>query len=251
MIMEDIKSLLAEYDRLCETASDGELERWLKDACARYDEEASADVPGRAALYNELGAFYRHRGVLDKGETAFRAAKALLEMPVRPEDEKGCCGRESLMDGQYGAPTADRRETADYATTLNNLAGLYRMAKRFDEAEALFAQAESIYAAEESTPKELLASCSNNLALVYMDQGRWAEALTRFERAMDILRDAPEKEYERATTDGNMAVALARLGRTDEAKTHLAAAKETFTRLLGEDSEVCKGLAYLAQLLGA
>ena len=27
--------------------------------------------------------------------------------------------------------------------------------------------------------------------------------------------------------------------------------RETFTRLLGEDSEVCKGLAYLAQLLGA
>ena len=249
--MDDVKSLLAEYDKLSETASDEALEAWLKQTCMRYDEEASHDVTGRAALYNELGAFYRHRGVLDKGETAFRAAKALLEMPVRPEDEKGCCGRESLMDGQYGAPTADRRETADYATTLNNLAGLYRMAKRFDEAEALFAQAESIYRADENTPKELLASCSNNVALVYMDQGRWAEALAGFERAMEILREAPDKEYERATTDGNMAVALARLGRRDEAKAHLDAASETFTRLLGPESEVCKGLAYLAQLIGA
>ena len=249
--MDDVKRLLAEYDKLCETASDEELEKWLQDVCARYDEEASGDIPGRAALYNELGAFYRHRGVLDKGETAFRAAKALLEMPARHADEKGCCGRESLMDGQYGAPTADRRETADYATTLNNLAGLYRMAKRFDEAEALFVQAESIYRADENTPKELLASCSNNLALAYMDQGRWADALARFDRAMEILKDAPEKEYERATTDGNMAVALARLGRVEEAKAHLSAASETFTRLLGPESDVCKGLAYLAQLLGA
>ena len=248
--MDDIKSLLAQYDAMSETASDEALEAWLKDTCARYDEEASGDVGGRAALYNELGAFYRHRGILDKGETAFRAAKALLEMPVRPDDEKGCCGRESLMDGQYGAPSADRRETADYATTLNNLAGLYRLAKRFDEAEALFAQAESIYSADKNTPRDLLASCSNNLGLVYMDQGRWAEAMARFEKAMGILSDTPENEYERATTDGNMAVALARLGRTEEAKTHLAAASETFRRLLGPESEVCRGLDYLASLLG-
>ncbi len=247
--MDDVKTLLEEYDRLCDTASDEVLEQWLKDACARYDEEAGEDVAGRAALYNELGAFYKHREILDKGETAFRAAKALLEMPVRG-DGKGCCGRETLMDGQYGAPTADRRETADYATVLNNLAGLYRLAKRFDEAEALFAQAESIYLADENTTTELLASISNNLALVYMDQGRWEEALERFEKAMEILRDAPEKEYERATTDGNMAVALGRLGRRAEAKAHIAAATETFTRLLGPDSDVCKGLAYLAQLLG-
>ncbi|MBR4157383.1 MAG: tetratricopeptide repeat protein [Oscillospiraceae bacterium] len=249
--MDDVKRLLDEYDKLCETASDEEVEQWLQDVCARYDEEASADVPGRAALYNELGAFYKHREIFDKGEAAFRAAKALLEMPVRAGDEKGCCGRESLMDGQYGAPTADRRETADYATVLNNLAGLYRLTKRFDEAEALFAQAESVYRADENTPKDLLASCSNNLALVYMDQGRWADALSRFERAMEILRDAPDKEYERATTDGNMTVALARLGRIEEAKTHLTAASETFTRLLGPDSDVCKGLAYLAKMLGA
>ena len=246
--MDDVKSLLEEYDRLCDSASDEELEQWLKDTCARYDEEASEDVSGRASLYNELGAFYKHRDILDKGETAFRAAKALLEMPAR-SDERGCCGRESLMDGQYGTPTADRRETADYATVLNNLAGLYRLAKRFEEAEALFAQAESVYRADENTPKDLLASCSNNLALVYMDQGRWAEALTRFEKAMEILRDAPEKEYERATTDGNMAVALARLGRTAEAKTHLAVALEIFERLTGKDSEVCSGLRYLDSLL--
>ncbi len=247
--MEDIKRILEEYDKLCETASDEVVEQWLKDACARCDEEASGDISGRAALYNELGAFYKHREIFDRSETAFRAAKALLEMPVRG-DERGCCGRETLMDGQYGAPTADRRETADYATVLNNLAGLYRLMKRFAEAEALFAQAESVYLADENTPKDLLASVSNNLALVYMDQGRWAEALARFDKAMEILRGAPEKEYERATTDGNMAVALARLGRVAEAKTHIAAAKETFTRLLGEDSDVCRGLDYLSQLLG-
>ncbi len=246
--MDDVKKLLAEYDALCETASDEALEAWLKDACARYDEEASEDIGGRAALYNELGAFYKHRDILDKGETAFRAAKALLEMPVR-SDERGCCGRGTLMDGQYGAPTADRRETADYATVLNNLAGLYRLEKRFDEAEALFAQAESVYRADENTPKDLLASVSNNLALVYMDQGRWADALSRFEKAMEILREAPEKEYERATTDGNMAVALARLGRTAEAKAHIADALAVFERLTGADSDVCQGLRYLDGLL--
>ena len=249
--MDGVKSLLAEYDRLCETASDAVLEQWLKDTCARYDEAESGDVTGRAALYNELGAFYRHRGVLDRGETAFRAAKALLEMPVRTADEAGCCGKQNLMDGQYGAQTADHRESADYATTLNNLAGLYRMAKRFDEAEALFAQAESIYRADENTPKELLASCGNNLGLVYMDTGRWEDAAGSFERALEILRGAPEKEYERATTEGNMAVALARLGRTNEARGHIAAASEIFKRLLGPDSEVCKSMAFLEQVLGA
>lgn len=240
--MDKVKCLLAEYDAMCESASSGELEEWMKRTCARYDEENSGDFAGRATLYNELGSFYRHRGILDKGETAFCTAKTLLEMSVQP-DGNGLCEREKLPDGRCGVLTAD------YATTLNNLAGLYRMAKRFEEAEDLFAQAESIYRADKNTPEDLLASCRNNLGLVYMDQGRWAEAMDCFESAIAILRSAPEKEYERATTDGNMAVALARLGRTAEAKTHLAAALEAFSRLLGPDSEVCRGLANLAGLL--
>ena len=222
--MERLQELLKEYDCLRETADDAELENWLKRACAAYDVECGEDLVGRASLYNELGSFYRGTGLYAKGEAAYRNAKALLE--------------------QAGEATV-----LDYATTVNNLAGLYRLDKRFDQALEHFREAMRIYTGVPGTPPQIFASVYNNLALVYIDMQQYDAALSELDTAMSMLGDGTDALYELATTCGNMAVVFVGLGRLREAHTYMQRAVEIYASMLGEAHPTYQGSVRFLQML--
>ena len=222
--MERLQELLVEYDRLRETADDTALENWLTKACAAYDAGCGEDRIGRAALYNELGSFYRGNGLYAKGETAYRNAKALLE--------------------QAGEAAA-----LDYATTVNNLAGLYRLDKRFDRALEHFREAMRIYTGVPGTPPQIFASVYNNLALVYIDMREYEAALSELDTAMSMVGSRTDAPYELATTCGNMAVALSGLGRLREAHASMQRAVEIYASLLGETHPSYQGSLHFLQML--
>lgn len=225
--MELLEKLLQEYDRLRSTAEDAALERWLTEACRSYDAAHVGDLAGRAALYNELGSFYRGTGAYTKGEDAYLTAKELLEAAMAEE------GADPL----------------DYATTINNFAGLCRLDKRFDQATELFRKALRIYAQAPDTPPQLFASCRNNLGLVYIDMRLYEAALAEFEAAMSMLAGRTDAAYETATTAGNMSIALAGLGRQSEAYTYMQKAVEIYGGLLGENHPVYQSSLRFARTL--
>ncbi len=63
-----------------------------------------------------------------------------------------------------------------FATSLNNLALLYRAQDRFEEAESLYQRSVSIKEQALGPDHPALAASLNNLANLYRDQGRYEEA---------------------------------------------------------------------------
>lgn len=199
--MSSIEQFFSEYDSMQKICGDEELEFWLMAQCETAAQEHPEDPRMVSALYNELGAFYKHRGMLEKAEEAFIKSKTLWETSEKD---------------------------ANYATIINNLAGNYRLRGNFDEAIALFQEAIEVYRQYPETPKELSSSAFNNLALVYLDTGRFKEAADMLQAAYDEMKDIPDCYFEKATTFANMAVAYYKCGETDLVREKMQMADELY-----------------------
>jgi len=107
----------------------------------------------------------------------------------------------------------------DIATSLNNLALLYKSQGRSAEAEPLYDEALKICrkALPEGHPD--IATSLNNLALLYKSQGRSAEAEPLYDEALKIWRKAlPEGHPDIATSLNNLALLYKSQGRSAEAE---------------------------------
>jgi tetratricopeptide (TPR) repeat protein len=105
----------------------------------------------------------------------------------------------------------DHREVA---TSLNNLAVLYRKQGRYAAAEPLFKQ--SLEIAEKTLGKDHrdVGASLNNLALLYIDQGRYAAAEPLFKQSLEIAEKALGKDHrDVATSLGNLALLYDKQGR--------------------------------------
>ncbi|WP_238560451.1 CHAT domain-containing protein [Microcystis aeruginosa] len=74
------------------------------------------------------------------------------------------------------------------ATSLNNLALLYKSQGRYSEAEPLYKQALAIFKQQLGDNHPDTASSLNNLALLYKSQGRYSEAEPLYQQALAIFK---------------------------------------------------------------
>jgi len=79
---------------------------------------------------------------------------------------------------------ADHSNTA---SSLNNLANLYRAQVRYSKAEPLYAKALSTRRREFGTDPPDTADSRNTLAGLYLDQGRFVEAASLSKEAVEIM----------------------------------------------------------------
>ena len=75
------------------------------------------------------------------------------------------------------------------ATSLNNLAVLYRDQGKYAEAEPLYQRALAIREKALGSDHPDVAASLNNLAELYRDQGKYAEAEPLYQRALAITRE--------------------------------------------------------------
>ena len=80
------------------------------------------------------------------------------------------------------------------ASSLNNLAGLYRNQGRYSEAEPLYQQALEIRKRLLGEEHPDVASSLNNLAGLYDNQGRYSDAEPLYQQALEL--------HEKATRGG-------------------------------------------------
>ncbi len=200
--MKRAEELIKEYDAIVSAGRDDETEKWIRAACAEYDREYPDDIAGRCALYNEAGSFYRHRNRAGESIDWFLRAKELME--------------------------SEPNRTVNYANTINNLAGAYRLTGQFEEAKAFFQKAIEIYEQNPNLPETFLCSGYNNLALVELDCANEKEALNWFRKTLSVLEKTQNNYYEKATTYANMAVAYFRIGQREESVDCLQKADELY-----------------------
>ena len=135
----DITELIGKLD---EISASGDHELYMKtitEYISSYDSEHPEDLNGRSVLYNELGAHLRQTGTEDLGKKAFESAAEMLE---------------KLLEENPG----DHTITMNLATTVNNLAGAYRLRKEYEKALAAFDRSMEIYKSLKDVPDNLFPS---------------------------------------------------------------------------------------------
>ncbi|MFM6589981.1 MAG: CHAT domain-containing protein [Microcystis panniformis] len=89
------------------------------------------------------------------------------------------------------------------ATSLNNLAELYRVQGRYSEAEPLYKEALSIWEQQLGDNHPLTALSLNNLAELYRVQGRYSEAEPLYHRSLAIFKQQLGDKHPKAGTSLN------------------------------------------------
>ena len=128
------------------------------------------------------------------------------------------------------------RESDEFATRLNNLAGVVQAQGRYAEAEGFYREALEIGAQTIGTGHPNYAIRLNNLAGVVEAQGRYAEAEGLYREALEIgAQTIGTSHPDYAIRLGNLAITLAAQENDEEARLLLNQALEIFRNTLTED----------------
>ena len=171
----DIKRVLEQYDSMFGKASPAESFSFLRSA---IDEARDcADVTAQQLLMNEMIGLCRDADMKDEG----------------------CRYSEEVL----GLFKGNAKDTAEYGTTLVNIAGGYRAYGMYDESEQLFEEAEDVYSRTLSGNDPRLAGLYNNKSLLYQEKGDYTQAVTCLMKALPVI-DASDDYVKRGTTRGNI-----------------------------------------------
>jgi tetratricopeptide (TPR) repeat protein len=141
-------------------------------------------------------------------------------------------------------------EHPNIATSLNNLAYLYKSQGRYAEAQPLYEQALEMRKRLFAGDHPSVAQSLNNLALLYDSQGRYAEALPLLEQALEMRKRLFAGDHLDVTQSlNNLALLYDSQGQYAEALPLLEQALEMKKRLfVGDHPNVATSLNNLAYL---
>lgn len=219
----DIEKILRNVDALYEKGQSGEAEALLLESASRAAKEG--DEGALLQIWNELLGYYRQTG---QRENAYRIAGQALALAERM--------------GLKG--------TQPYATTLLNVATVYRAGGSLEESLACYREAEQLYQKLFPADNMLTASLQNNLSLLYQEMGEYEKARDCQESALRIVRKNNENHaysYEEAVTCANLAASFSQLGEEKKARQYALLAVSLFERLNARDSHYAAALATLGR----
>jgi tetratricopeptide (TPR) repeat protein len=191
----------------------------LKALIQQTEEKRGEKDPSLATLYERMGEIYSQR--LERGEF---------------QDYQ----HELALASEYFSKAADLQNELgleeDFASTLNNLAGLYYLQGHYKQAEPLYLQALELSKCLLGEDHPNVATSLNNLALLYDSQGRYEQAEPLYLQALELSkRLLGENHPSIATSLNNLASLYKSQGRYEQAEPLYLQALELSKRLLGED----------------
>ncbi len=142
------------------------------------------------------------------------------------------------------------KEHSDVATTLNNLAELYKAQGLYEKAEPLHLRSLAIYEKVMGKEHPLVATSLNNLAELYKAEGRYEKAEPLYLRSLAIYEKVLGKEHPNvATCLNNLASLYQTQGSSEKAEPLYLQALAIREKMLGKESpEVANILNNLASL---
>ena len=194
------------------------------------------DHPARASLLDLHGIILTHLARFDEAVEAITESIAIREASrsqgsslaaaynnlalALDNAERDAEAEPHMIRAMELAGEVFGRDDPRYAIAVANLGNLYRQSGRHDEAEALLDQGLRMRREMLGPDHPYVAIGLVQMARLRLRQGRAAEALVLAGQASAIYRNAEHKDPRRlASTDEVCAVALAALGRVDEAGT--------------------------------
>ena len=128
------------------------------------------------------------------------------------------------------------KDHPEVATTLNNLALLYKKLSRYKEAEPIYNRSLAISEKALSKDHPSVAATLNNLANLYRQLSRYREAEPLYKRSLDIKEKALGKDHPTvATTLNNLAELYRQLSRYEEAESLYNRSLAISEKALGKD----------------
>ncbi|AFZ26376.1 tetratricopeptide repeat protein [Cylindrospermum stagnale PCC 7417] len=172
-----------------------------------------------ATLYFSLGNIYRRR--LDKGE--YQDYRKEQELAIE------CFSKAVEVQKELDLEK-------DLATSLNNLAALYKSQGRYSDAEPLYLQSLEIKKRQLGQDHPDVANSLNNLAALYEFQGRYSDAEPLYLQSLEILkRQLGQDHPDVATSLNNLASLYKSQGRYSDAEPLYLQSLEIRKRQLGQD----------------
>lgn len=217
----DIKQVTEELDALFAQEKIDEIPQYLESHIAQAIEEGAKDV--LLTLYNEIIGFYRETGQYELSIENCHKAIALM-------DDMGI------------------QDTIPYATTLLNAANAHRAAGLLQESLELYNKVRPIYVAQLDEDDMYFANYYNNLSLLYQEMNDFASAKEQLVNALCIVTHKPDKEFEVAVTQANLANTCIELGQDEEAKARAEEAIHLFESLGVDDAHYSAALSALGSL---
>lgn len=217
----DINQVTKELDALFDQGKVDEIPQFLESHIAQAIEAGAKDV--LLTLYNEIIGFYRETGQYELSIENCHKAIALM-------DEMGI------------------QDTIPYATTLLNAANAHRAAGLLQESLELYNKVRPIYVAQLDEDDMYFANLYNNLSLLYQEMNDFASAKEQLLNALYIVTHKPDKQFEVAVTQANLANTCIELEQDDEAKARAEEAIHIFEEIGVDDAHYSAALAALGSL---
>ena len=208
-----------------------DLEQLIERTIARNPED-----PLLISLYNRLGYLYVDRLRTGKSDDYISEQNLAID---------------------YFQKAIDLASTSnlDLATSLNNLAYLYKSMGKYTEAEPLYVRSLVISEEQLGAHHPSTATSLNNLAGLYESMGRYTEAEPLYVRSLAIDQEVYGENHPEVATDlNNLASLYESLGRYDEAEPLYVRSLAIKEKELGANhpstATSLNNLAYLYESLG-
>ncbi len=217
----DINQITEELDTLFAQEKIAEIPQFLESHIAQAAQEGAQEV--LLTLYNEIIGFYRETGQYALSiENCHKAVALMKEMGIQ--------------------------DTIPYATTLLNIANAHRAAGLLQESLELYNRVRPIYVAHLDENDMYYANFYNNLSLLYQEMGDFASAKDQLVNALSIVSHKPDRQFEAAVTQANLANTCIELGQDDEARARAEEAIRIFEELGVDDAHYSAALSALGSL---
>lgn len=204
----DIQGVLAQVDALFEENKGDEAEKLMQESIAAA--VAEQDDNSLLQLLNELLGYYRE---VSRYEEAYLIAERAVAQ-----------ARRMGLEGSI-----------PYATTLLNVANVYRAGGRLEESLEKYLLVQEIYRRQLSPGNMLEAGLQNNISLLYQEMGEYGKAKECQLKALQIVK-ARAAAYEVGVTYANLAATCVQLGQMEEAREYAESSMETFGAIGVRDS---------------
>jgi len=208
------KRLLSRATTLVTLAKSKDAQLAYRDT-ARYYQEAAKLLP--VGHETEVSLYLNNAGLALYNLGEYKQAKPLYEEALKI--------REWVLGKQHPA----------YATSLNNLAGLYTAQGEYEKAKPLFEEALKIVEPMLGKQHPAYATSLNNLAGLYTVQGEYEKAKPLFEEALKIVESMLGKQHPAyATALNNLAALYESQGKYGQAKPLYEEALKIYEQVLGK-----------------